>query len=58
VRQTGHCGIESAVSEAAFDDLVAWIENGIVPAGDDVLGDVSQLGLRWTRLRHPKDLRQ
>ena len=32
-----------------------WIENGTVPAGDDVLGDVSQLGLRWTRLQHPKD---
>jgi len=54
----GHCGIESAVREAAFDDLVAWVENGTVPAGDDVLGDVRQLGLRWTPLRHPKDLRQ
>jgi len=48
----------SRYSEAAFDDLVAWIENGTVPAGDDVLGDVRQLGLRWTPLRHPKDLRQ
>jgi hypothetical protein len=46
------------VREAAFDDLVAWVENGTVPAGDDVLGDVSQLGLRWTPLRHPKDLQQ
>ena len=54
----GHCGIESAVREAAFDDLVAWVENGTVPAGDDVLGDVRPLGLRWTPLRHPKDLRQ
>jgi hypothetical protein len=44
--------------EAAFDDLVAWVENGTVPAGDDVLGDVRQLGLRWTLLRHPKDLQQ
>jgi hypothetical protein len=26
-----------------------------VPAGDDVLGDVAQLGLRWTPLRHPRD---
>jgi hypothetical protein len=43
------------VREPAFDDLVAWIENGTVPAGDDVLGDVSQLGLRWTPSRHPKD---
>jgi hypothetical protein len=58
VRWPGHCGIESAVRETAFDDLVAWVENGTVPAGDDVLGDVRQLGLRWTPLRHPKHLRQ
>jgi pimeloyl-ACP methyl ester carboxylesterase len=55
VRWPGHCGIDGAVREQAFDDLVAWIEKGAVPAGDDVLGDVSQLGLRWTPLRHPKD---
>jgi hypothetical protein len=58
VRWPGHCGIENAVCESAFDDLVVWIEKGIVPAGDDVLGDVRDLGLRWTLLRHPKDLAQ
>jgi hypothetical protein len=46
VRSAGHCGIENAVRELAFDDLVAWIEKGTVPAGDDVLGDVARLGLR------------
>ena len=55
VRQPGHCGIENMVRQPAFDDLVTWIENGAEPAGDDVLGDVSQLGVRWTPLRHPKD---
>src|SRR5947207_1584390 len=55
VRWPGHCGIDGAVRERAFDDLVAWVENATVPAGDDVLGDVGQLGLRWTPLRHPKD---
>jgi pimeloyl-ACP methyl ester carboxylesterase len=54
-RWPGHCGIENAVREPAFDDLVAWIEKGAAPEGDDVLGDVSQLGLNWTKLRHPKD---
>ena len=34
--------------ERAFDDLVDWIENNTLPEGDDVLGDVAQLGLRWT----------
>jgi hypothetical protein len=55
VRLSGHCGIENEVRGAAFDDLLAWIEKGTVPAGDDVLGDVAQLGLRWTPLRHPRD---
>ena len=55
VRWPGHCGIDGAVRRLAFDDLVAWIEKGAVPEGDDVLGDVSRLGLRWTPLRHPKD---
>jgi len=48
LRQAGHCEIDGAVSERAFKDLVDWIENGNLPEGDDVLGDVTQLGLRWT----------
>jgi pimeloyl-ACP methyl ester carboxylesterase len=55
VRWPGHCATDNAVREAAFDDLVAWIEKGTVPEGDDVLGDVTKIGLRWTPLRHPKD---
>src|SRR6266851_3850523 len=55
VRQPGHCGIENMVRQPAFDDLVNWIENGAEPAGDDVLGEVSQLGIRRTPLRQPKD---
>ncbi len=55
VRQAGHCGIDGVVRERAFDDLVAWIENGTVPVGDDVLGDVSQLGLRCSPPRNPPD---
>jgi len=44
------------VREQAFDDLVAWIERGVQPAGDDVLAaDVSKLGLRWTSILHPDD---
>jgi len=55
VRWAGHCGIEGSVRERAFEDLVAWIERGVVPEGDDVLGDVTKLGLRWTRSWHPGD---
>jgi hypothetical protein len=56
VRWPSHCSTENAVREAAFDDLVTWIETGARPEGDDVLGDPSQLGLRWTSLRHPKEV--
>jgi hypothetical protein len=55
VRWAGHCGIEGSIRDRAFEDFVAWVERGIVPEGDDVLGDVTKLGLRWTQLRHPSD---
>ena len=46
-RWAGHC---------AFEDLAAWIERGVVPAGDDVPApDVSRLGLRWTPALRPDD---
>jgi len=35
---------------------VAWTERGVVPDGDDVLGDVMKLGLRWTHIKHPNDI--
>jgi len=49
VRATGHCGFSSAEREPALGDLIAWIEQNNVPEGDHVLGDVTKLGLRWTR---------
>jgi pimeloyl-ACP methyl ester carboxylesterase len=56
VRWPSHCGIDGETREQAFDDLVAWMEKGIKPDGDDVLApDVSTLGLRWTPVRHPED---
>jgi hypothetical protein len=56
VRWAGHCAFDGTVRERAFDDLVEWIERGVVPAGDDVLApDVSRLGLRWTPALHPAD---
>jgi pimeloyl-ACP methyl ester carboxylesterase len=43
-RLNTHCEFDQAAREKLFDDLVAWIERGVVPTGDDVLGDVSRLG--------------
>jgi pimeloyl-ACP methyl ester carboxylesterase len=56
IRWGGHCAFDGEARERAFDDLVAWIERGVKPDGDDVLAaDVSKLGLRWTPLLHPDD---
>jgi pimeloyl-ACP methyl ester carboxylesterase len=56
VRWPGHCGFEGETREQAFDDLVAWIERGVRPIGDDVLAsDMSTLGLRWTPILHVED---
>ena len=55
VRATGHCRFSSAEREPALGDLIAWIEQDNVPEGDDVLGDVTKLGLRWTRTWDSRD---
>lgn len=47
VAGAGHCGFDGRVRERGFDELVAWMERGTVPPGDDVLGDVAKLGGRW-----------
>jgi len=48
-RKVGHCEFEGDIRKNAFDDLVAWIESGKRPSGDDVLGDPGNLGLSSTR---------
>jgi pimeloyl-ACP methyl ester carboxylesterase len=37
VRDTGHCGFALSEQEEAFADLVSWVEDGVEPAGDDIL---------------------
>ena len=37
IRDHGHCGFRPAEEVRAFSDLVNWVENGVKPAGDDVL---------------------
>ena len=49
VRAPSHCGFHGETREQAFDDLVAWIERGVRPQGDDVLAsDLSRIGMKWT----------
>jgi hypothetical protein len=56
IRAPSHCGFDGETREQAFDDLVAWIERGVRPQGEDVLArDLSRLGLTWTPILHPED---
>ena len=43
-RMAAHCDFDQSARENMFDDLVAWIERGLVPEGEDLLGDVTKLG--------------
>lgn len=48
-RAGSHCGVDGDIRRQAFDDLVAWIERGVRPKGEDVLArDLSRIGLEWT----------
>lgn len=56
VRAPSHCGVDGDMRRQAFDDLVAWIERGVRPDGEDVLApDLSRVGLKWTPYLHPED---
>ena len=56
VRAPSHCGVDGDTRRQAFDDLVAWIERGIRPDGEDLLAaDLSRIGLKWTPHLHPED---
>jgi pimeloyl-ACP methyl ester carboxylesterase len=56
IRAPSHCGFYGETRERAFDDLVAWIERGVRPEGEDVLApDLSRIGLKWTPVLHPED---
>jgi hypothetical protein len=56
MRAGSHCGFDGEMREQAFDDLVAWIERGVRPQGEDVLAtDLSRIGLKWTPILHPED---
>jgi hypothetical protein len=56
IRAPSHCGFDGETREQAFDDLVAWIERGVRPEGEDVLADdLSRIGLKWTPILHAED---
>jgi alpha-beta hydrolase superfamily lysophospholipase len=51
----GHCRFSEPEMIKAFDDLAAWVHKGTIPEGDDVLGDLSNAGLKFTDPLRPGD---
>jgi fermentation-respiration switch protein FrsA (DUF1100 family) len=54
-RVAGHCGFSQPEMTRAFDDLVAWVRRNAKPEGDDVLGDLSNAGMKFTEPLRPND---
>jgi hypothetical protein len=48
VRRPGHCDFSPQELQQGFGDLVKWVRDGVKPEGEDVLGDISNAGLKWT----------
>jgi pimeloyl-ACP methyl ester carboxylesterase len=49
IRRAGHCVYSQDERIAAFDDLVSWVRDGKKPAGEDLLGDLSDAGRAFTK---------
>lgn len=48
IRSPGHCNFSARELMAAFDDLVKWSRDGVKPDGDDVMGDLTNAGMKFT----------
>jgi pimeloyl-ACP methyl ester carboxylesterase len=55
IRRPDHCQFSDAERSRAFTDLVNWVENGVRPAGDDLSGDLRNVGLAFTDPLLPGD---
>jgi pimeloyl-ACP methyl ester carboxylesterase len=55
VRSPGHCNFSAREQIDAFDALVKWARTGSRPEGDDVLGDLTNAGLKFTNPLRPGD---
>ncbi len=48
VRRAGHCTFSEREALAAFTRIITWLSLGFTPAGDDLQGDLSMVGTRFT----------
>ena len=54
-RIAGHCQFSQTEMIKAFDDLHLWVTTGRKPEGDDVMGNLSDAGRRFTNPMRPGD---
>jgi dienelactone hydrolase len=54
-RIAGHCSFSQPEMTKAFDDLVAWVRKNVRPEGDEVYGDLSRAGMKFTEPLRPND---
>ncbi len=50
-----HCQFSQPEMIRAFDDLAKWVKEGVKPEGDDVLGDLTDAGRKFTEPLRPGD---
>jgi pimeloyl-ACP methyl ester carboxylesterase len=50
-----HCAFSAPEETRAFDDLVDWVQRGVRPPGDEVLGDLRNAGMAFTSPLRPDD---
>jgi pimeloyl-ACP methyl ester carboxylesterase len=50
-----HCQFSQPEMTRAFDDLVKWVRQGTRPEGDEVFGDLSNAGTKFTDPLRPGD---
>jgi len=54
-RIAGHCGFSVDEQWTSFDDLVKWVRQGTRPEGDNVQGDLTNAGTKFTNPLRPGD---
>ena len=55
IRAPGRCQFSDAELTTAWSDLAAWVRDGKKPAGDDLLGDLANIGRTFTNPLRPGD---
>ncbi len=57
IRSGNHCSFTVEEEVTAFAELVAWVEHGLLPAGDDILNpdvvDDANFGCQFTKIPNP-----